>query len=87
MAVVFVAMVVFPATMRVRFWDSNRQSACQIGRNGLIGIGFRGYQSSDAFHGQTLPQTLTHAAGNQNLRIVQRLWRVWRTFMKTLIFR
>jgi hypothetical protein len=74
MSVAFMLMVALSCAVRVRLWNSHRQRTRQISGNSLIRIGFRRHQSRDAFNSQPLAQSLTHAASNQYLHIIQRMW-------------
>lgn len=78
---VIVTMIV---TMIVRAGRKHDQRTIQIGGDRSIWIGFRGDHAHDALMGEPVAQALAHAAGDQHLYPVQRMWRVGRAVVKGL---
>ncbi len=80
--VLMVLMVMGSMIARTR---PDRQRAPQVGGDRLIGIGFGGHQGGDALGGETVLQSRSHAAGNQDLNSVQWMRIVRRTLVKRLV--
>lgn len=82
-----VAMVMMLMGSMVARARPRHQRTLQVGGDRLVGIGLRSHQSGDALGGETVLQSRSHTAGNQDLSRVQRMRFVRRTFMKGLLDR